>query len=61
MSGYIHPSALPDGLERDAWIEAEARYQPGDAPPPAIQGIAPLLPKAGAMAWVRRLCHKMMR
>lgn len=57
----IHPSQLPDGPERDAWLWAEAQYMPGDKPPPAMQGIAPILPKAGLMAWLRRTCAWMMQ
>ena len=58
---YIHPSALPDGPERDTWLEAETRYMPGDKPPPAMQGIAPVLPKLGVMAWIHRACAKMIQ
>jgi hypothetical protein len=58
---WVHPSKLPDGPERDAWLEAEARYMPGDKPPPAMLGIAPMLPKLGAVAWLHRACTWMMK
>jgi len=57
----IHPSQLPDGPERTVWLEAETRYMFGDKPPPAMLGIAPMLPKLGAMAWLRRAYTWMMK
>ena len=55
----VHPSQLPDGPERAAWIQAESWYMPRDIPP-AVPGIAPVLPKLGVMAWIHRLCARMM-
>ena len=33
---WVHPSVLPDGPERDAWIEAEADYASKHDPKPPI-------------------------
>ena len=51
---------LPDGPERGAWIQAETWYMPRDIPP-AMLGVAPVLPKLGVMAWIHRLCARMMQ
>jgi len=58
----IHPSYLPDGPERDAWLEAEAQYA-GKHDPIRL----PLVEnemcswKMPRKSWLRRACAWMMR
>ena len=59
---YIHPSQLPDGPERDAWIEAEAEYASKHDPirlPLKENEMCGI--KAPQRSWLHRLCARMMQ
>jgi hypothetical protein len=58
---YIYPSPLPDGPERDAWLEAEAEYSCKHDPPLKLHPTTPVPEKADRGSWLHRFCAWMMK
>ncbi len=58
---YIHPSALPDGPERDAWLEAEAEYACKHDPPLKVHKAESKAEPEREGSWLHRLCARMMQ
>jgi len=61
-AGRVHPSQLPDGPERDAWLEAEADYASKHDPiwlPLKENDMCGV--KVPRRLWLRQACAWMMK